>query len=271
MKWIEFHHPDISLPVVRRQIAMELVDMLELLSLFLSRGGWGVLNRSCYPNRQAYRNATYRLRKEGLIAEQASGGKVPRLVLTEPGKRVLPAYFNPERYWNKKWDGRWYLLIYDVPELERAYRDVLRRFLKRERLGCLQQSVWVTPWDIRPLFDDLVEGAAVGSFAYLFESRTVLGLPSRRVVDDAWNFDRLYEIQDFYCQVMRENLSLLDGVSDVDELGVLMRMAANAFHVAFVEDPLLPRELLPRDYRGMEAFSLHREVMEGIGRKLKSV
>lgn len=269
MKWLEFHHPDISLPVIKRRIGLELVEMLELVSLFLSRGGWALVNQSCYPDRKAYRNATYRLRKAGLIVERKGGGKTPRLVLSESGQNVLPAYFDPEKYWSKKWNGYWYLFVYDVPEVDRSYRDVLRRFLKQQRLGCLQQSVWVTPWDIRPQFDDLVKGASVASFAYLFESRTVLGLPSRRVVEDAWNFDRIYEIQSRYCDVTRGNLGKLESdMFERDDLATLMRLALSAYHVAFVEDPLMPRTLLPHGYQGFQALALHRQLLKTLGEKL---
>lgn len=35
MKWMEFYHPDISLPVVWRKLALELMELL-LISLYFS-------------------------------------------------------------------------------------------------------------------------------------------------------------------------------------------------------------------------------------------
>ena len=265
MKWAEFHHPDISIPVVRRRIALEMVEMLELAALFMSRGGWAVLNRACYPDKKAYNNATYRLRKAGLVVHRKEGSPdTPRLELTPLAKGRLPAYFNPEAQWGRRWNRIWYMLIYDVPEVDRAYRDVLRRFLKQERLGCLQQSVWVTPVDIRPQFDDLVKAAVVDSFAFLFESRTVLGLPSWRVAEQAWNLDQLYAVQRRYCDTVEENLIRLQAGCNSEELGRLMRMSLQAFHSAFVGDPLLPQALLPRDYQGKRAWELHCRLMKDI-------
>ncbi|MEE9369376.1 MAG: PaaX family transcriptional regulator C-terminal domain-containing protein [Pontiella sp.] len=270
MKWIPFHHPDISFPVVRRRMAMEMVELLNAASCFASRGGWAVLNRACYPNRKLYREATYRLRNKGLIIKQSEDAtKTPQLVLTKEGELTLPAFMAPEKFWNRKWNDIWYMLIYDVPEVDRHYRDVLRQFLKRLRLGCLQQSVWITPCDIRPEFDDLVKGASVDAFAYLFESRTVLGLPSRRVVDDAWNFDRLYNIQLHFCQVLEKNLErLADDPGSPEELAFLMRMSLDGLQAAYVEDPLLPRALLPSAYQGEKAFQKYQTLMAAIGDKL---
>src|SRR5512145_2318709 len=41
-----------------------------------------------------------------------------------------------------KWDQKWRLIIFDVPENNRAVRDRLRRYLSSQGLGILQASVW---------------------------------------------------------------------------------------------------------------------------------
>ncbi len=269
MKWVEFHSPNISLPVVKRRIGVELLEMLDLAGIFLSRGGWGLLNRNCYPSQRTYYNATRRLRNRGLVASRSVGGKTPVLHLTDEGREYLPDCFRPEKSWNRKWNGIWYLFVYDVPEVDRKYRNVLRLFLKRLHLGCLQQSVWVTPNDIRPEYDDLAEAAGVNSFAYLFESRTVLGLPARRVVESAWDFDLLYEIQNHYCEVFGENLVRLEGgAADAEHLAQLLRNALCAYRSAFELDPLLPRSLWPADYRGEQVYFLHRKMVAAIATQL---
>jgi phenylacetic acid degradation operon negative regulatory protein len=269
MQWATFHHPDISFPVVKRRVATELLELLDVASVFLSRGGWAVLNRSCYPNRKHFRDATYRLRDKGLLVHQREGGLTPILTLTEAGESNLPAYFNPEKAWNRKWNGIWYLFVYDVPETDRKYRNVLRQFLKRMKLGCLQQSVWITPVDIRPDFDDLMKGASVDAFAYLFESRTVLGLPNRRVVEGAWDFEQLENIQTHYCNVMEANIArLADVKAGAEDLAALMRLSLDGLHAAFTEDPLLPKTLWPHGYEGERAIGLHRTLFKEIGKKL---
>jgi phenylacetic acid degradation operon negative regulatory protein len=203
------------------------------------------------------------------VVGRSNHGETPKMGLSDKGCPTLPDYFNPEKFWNMKWNGIWYLFVYDVPEVDRKYRDVLRRFLRQLRMGCLQQSVWVTPNDIRPQFDDLAKGAGVDSFAYLFESKTVLRLPNRRVVEDAWNFRKLYEIHTCFCKTAEANLDLLSRATfDEQELISLLRISLNAFHSAFVNDPLLPRKLWPYDYRGEEAFGLHRDLVSAINHQL---
>lgn len=266
---MEFHHPDISLPVVRRRMSVELMEMLDLVSVFLSRGGMGVITRSCCPDQKAYRNAVYRLRRDGLVVGRSERGETPKIVLSEKGRSTLPDYFRPQKFWDMKWKGIWYLFVYDVPEVDRKYRDVLRRFLKQLRMGCLQQSVWVTPNDIRSQFDDLTHAAGVDSFAYLFESKTVLRLPNRRVVDDAWDFERLYEVQSHFCKVTQANLDRLhDNSCEQQSVIQLLRLSLDAYHAAFSKDPLLPRKLWPYAYQGEVALALHRELLSAINKQL---
>ena len=210
-------------------------------ALFMSRGGWALVNRHTYPNRAAFRNASMRLRNKGLVVSQSTGGFVPKLFLSDRGRDQIPAYFRPEKFWNQRWNNIWYVLVYDVPEVDRKYRDVLRLFLKRMRMGCLQQSVWVTPEDIRPDFDDLTQTANIDAFAYLFEARTVLGLSAERIVSNAWNFERLELLQEHFCEVCEENLERLEqGGSSPEDLAALIRTSLEAYHGAFMEDPLLP-------------------------------
>jgi DNA-binding transcriptional regulator PaaX len=137
-------------------------------------------------------------------------------------------------------------------------------------MGCLQKSVWVTPRDIRPEFDDLCKGAALGGFAFLFESRTVLGLPSDRIVTVAWDFDRLADLQSWYCRTCEKRLKALvaGGFSD-EELTALAGEAIWAYRNVMEDDPLLPKRLCPPDYQGRRAHWMHRKMMQRIGSQVR--
>ncbi len=267
--WKAFHHPDISLPVVRRRAGLELLEMLGVLGDVSLRGGWALMHTQTGLSREGYNQAIYRLSKQGLVVK-SQGLDTPRLTLSEDAEGSLNAYFRPEKFWNRRWNGIWYLLVYDVPEADRSYRNVLRDFLKKQRVGCFQKSVWVTPHDIRPQYSDLQEAAAVEIFACLFESKTVLGMSSESIVLAAWDFDRLHDIQKRFCDVYEENLDVLQGkvTSDPEELLSLATAELDAFRSAFVLDPLLPTQLLPHDYLGKRAYDLHLKIVEQLRMKL---
>lgn len=63
---------------------------------------------------------------------------------------------------NKKWDGKWFLVFFDVPEIERRKRNYLRSFLKKLGFYQYQQSVYIYPFECEKevvLIKNIVEGA----------------------------------------------------------------------------------------------------------------
>lgn len=175
VSFVSFHHPDWSLPVARRKVGNELLQMVAGLGAVLATRRWAWHADWWYDSRQSYRTAIWRLRKKRLMVQKRGAGKTPRLQLTPQGETRRPPSFNPERLWRKRWSGIGYLLSYDIPERDRPYHDKRRALLKRMRMGCLHKSLWVSPHDIRPHYDDLAEAAGLSGFAFLFEGRTVLG------------------------------------------------------------------------------------------------
>jgi len=270
MKWVAFHHPDISLPVIRRKASRELITLLAGASELLVSGGRSVLYSGCYPNRQAFQASVSRLRKQGLITISKTDESLPELKLTPSAISTLPPYYTPEKFWNKRWNKWWYILMFDVPEKNRSYRDTLRKFLKKMRSGCLQKSVWITPVDIRPDYEDLNQVANVDNVAFLFESRTVLGFGDQSVVQEAWDFTKLYRIHELYLQFSEENLSKLkSGNPSNEEILQLLRINNQAYAQAMFTDPLLPKELHPDEYLGTLVFHAHSELCRQAGKQLR--
>ncbi len=258
--WQSFHHPDLCYPVIARRVGEELLELIAGVGEILATGGRCFAFGSRAVSDGGYRNAVHRLRKAGLIAARGKYKRSPILRLTETGQSCRPDTCIPERLWNRQWAKRWYVLAYDVPEAQREYRDTLRAFLKRKRMGCLQRSVWVTPTDIRPDYDDLVRAADVDQFSFLLEATTVLGRSPLDVVRSAWDFDRLTLQQEWYCEVCAANMdSIVDGEFRAEQLMTKLREETSAYLAAMQGDPLLPRELWPPEYMGEGAYRLHKE------------
>ncbi len=90
------------------------------------------------------------LKKRGLIEIKREGHDVI-MTLTEEGKKLAGKYqiddLKIER--PKKWDKKYRLVIFDIPNKSRFIRDVLRRKLKEWGFYPLQKSVWVQAFDCR--------------------------------------------------------------------------------------------------------------------------
>ena len=113
--------------------------------------------------RSGMQKATTRLVRKGLIVyEETSRGK--RLRITPEGKHILarlvPLNQLPSR--PKRWDKKWRLVIFDVPESKRAVRDKIRGLLTTVGFLRLQNSVWVYPHDCEELITLIKADLRVG-------------------------------------------------------------------------------------------------------------
>jgi len=212
----------------------------------------------CFTSNRACETALYRLNKKGLIIQSRGGGKAPFISLAKPLDKEK--WINPETLWNQKWRSIWSVLIYDVPEQERGYRDTLRDFLKSLRMGQLQKSVWISPRDIRPEYDDLRMTINIDGYAYLFEAKTVLGRRSNELVHKAWDFDRLFREYTWYIETCAYYMDQIQNQhKEREELERIAEEEMTTYRAILEHDPLLPHALLPYTYRGREAYAAHRE------------
>lgn len=62
----------------------------------------------------------------------------------------------------KKWDKKWRVIIFDIPEKKRKVRDKVRELFKEARLYRLQDSVWVYPYDCEDIIALLKTDFGVG-------------------------------------------------------------------------------------------------------------
>ncbi len=255
---------------MRRQATVKMIDLLGELAKYACSPTAYLLQNNLYPSSTAYYAAVSRLKKKGLITRNSRPTHEGTLELTAAVKKPSSIWFNRLQPWARRWNGIWYLLIYDVPERRKAYRDTLRRFLIRQRLGCLQKSAWVTPTDIRPDYADLCKAAGLAGVSYLVEMQTVLGRDAQDVVCTAWDVERLEAIQGLYCEVYNENLEKIKtGDCPEEALVRLVIEEQEAYLMAMDRDPILPRPLWPKGYRGLEAWNLHRKLTAALAQRLR--
>ena len=122
-----------------------------------------------FTQRQLYL-AIYRLKKKNLIKEiEQKGDKVFRL--TSQGKKVahqLSVWFAvPQSL--PRWDKKWRLVIFDVPEKKRAARDVFRRKLRLWGFRQLQKSAWIWPYPCRQEVEQLAEALQISPYVHVAE------------------------------------------------------------------------------------------------------
>ncbi|MBI3305072.1 hypothetical protein HYZ80_01990 [Candidatus Parcubacteria bacterium] len=104
----------------------------------------------------AVRQATYRLAKQRLVKLQQRGRRTT-VALTETGKQRALRYrvANLAIKKPKQWDGRWRIVIFDIPEERKAVREALRAKFRSLEFYQLQRSVFITPYACREVIEFL--------------------------------------------------------------------------------------------------------------------
>lgn len=102
-----------------------------------------------YPKRKVS-DTFYRLRQNGLIDIKLVNRQV-YISLTPEGRKRAGIFqidkLKLER--PKRWDKKWRLLMFDIPQQKRISREALRGKLKELGFLMFQKSVWVYPFECR--------------------------------------------------------------------------------------------------------------------------
>ncbi len=101
-----------------------------------------------YNLRHQARSAAGRLVAKGYATWVEKDGK-KYLRITPAGRKALAFEQAKTTLKNqkRKWDGRWRMVVFDVPERRRAIRSRLRAVMQEIGFVRLQDSVWVYPYD----------------------------------------------------------------------------------------------------------------------------
>lgn len=110
-------------------------------------------------NRRALHNAIRALYRSKLIDAEDNPNGSTTIVLTEKGKRKALTYDieNMRIQPMKKWDKKWRVVLFDIPEKRRKMREALVRALKVMEFYQFQKSVFVHPFECKNEIDFVIE------------------------------------------------------------------------------------------------------------------
>jgi phenylacetic acid degradation operon negative regulatory protein len=202
------------------------------------------------------RVAAARLRKEGWLST-ARDGRETVYTLTDHAWQMLDE--GRARIFRREagpWDGQWHMVIYQVPETERALREQLRRRLAWLGFGPLSASVWVSPHDRAGQVSDEFAGQPSVQLD-IFRSRSNGNGADLGIAARAWDLaalDRDYQslLGRYGPRLAEYREGGLDGRAALVER---MRLVYDYRHFPF-RDPDLPPELLPEGWQGRKAHDV---------------
>ncbi|MBI4059665.1 CRISPR-associated endonuclease Cas2 [Candidatus Giovannonibacteria bacterium] len=119
--------------------------------------------------------ALERLKLKGVVAFIKSGDGIEKVLLTQPGRaRALRYQFqNLELQKPKRWDKKWRLVLFDIPEAKKKIRDALRRKLKDLGFHEFQKSVFVCPYPCRDEINFVINFFDIADHVWYLETRLV--------------------------------------------------------------------------------------------------
>lgn len=137
---------------IEREILEELSygDML-IGALFSARSTKRMhqIARKRAKERYLARRAAERLVSEGLVTMRDG-----KFAISVSGNELLKRTELVKQALNKaQWDGKWRVVVFDIPQSVRGLRWELRTILKRAGFQMLQQSVWMFPHECKELTD----------------------------------------------------------------------------------------------------------------------
>ncbi|MBI4999329.1 hypothetical protein HZB97_00975 [Candidatus Gottesmanbacteria bacterium] len=142
----------------------------------------------------------------------------------------------------KKWDGKWRMVIFDIPEITRVKREALRKKLKDLGFAQWQKSVYVTPFDVGQEIAEYLGAVNLGENAVMLEVKKIFVGDERQMANKLWHLGSI-------------NLKYKEFVEKFKGKKKKNGMQEEYLFI-LEEDPFLPKELLPDLWWGEEAKKL---------------
>lgn len=74
---------------------------------------------------------------------------------------------------NEKWDGKWRLVVWDIPEKRRQVRDLLRFKLKQLGFTQWQKSIWASKVNCTKVLRDFIRQVGIEKWVMVIESDNI--------------------------------------------------------------------------------------------------
>ena len=124
-------------------LSSEIIDDITGLTSMRGREGIYDFAHKLDTGKYSFRQILNEMEENGLIKNSDDGFLITPKGLREAKKLKV---IEPKSVLiDENWDGRWRIVIFDIPERLRSQRNTFRAFLKRKGFVRLQNSVFVCP------------------------------------------------------------------------------------------------------------------------------
>ncbi|TDA68260.1 MAG: phenylacetic acid degradation operon negative regulatory protein PaaX [Clostridia bacterium] len=206
----------------------------------MTRKGWLVRTRK--GNRSYYR-----------LSEKALG------LMQESEKRIFPRWRR-----NRRWDGRWHIVTYHLPEKKRGIRDSLKKELSWLGYGSMNHGTWVSPYGAEEELKRAVRDLRAEPYVEIFTAVHEGFGNNRQLVSKCWNLEAIDEryqafLEKYQPQYESTKKDLKAGSIPDSECFLERVLLSDEYRKFPFFDPDLPLELLPHGWKGEQAAILFED------------
>lgn len=197
---------------------------------------------------KSYKQAFKRARRKGWIDKD--------FYPTKEGKKRLESTLNICFEKPKKWNRKWHIVVFDIPENKRRIRNILRKKLKALGFGMLQASVWISPYPYLGDVEEIVKFYHLKPYVLYAVSKKVGRCNSKELANQVWKLDELNK-------QYKEFLDKYEKLKNKSAIRDLNKLKFDYLSVLQI-DPRLPSELFPEDWVGEKAYEIYKKMLKSI-------
>lgn len=205
-----------------------------------------------YLDWRRWQRNTSRALKAGYLERKILNGQ-PVYRITTQGIERLERTYPLMRLRKQKWDGKWRVVIFDVPENKRKIRNKLRWQLEDWGLGMLQQSAWITPYPLGKALKEVLSAQGLSEYIVVFEGANLFDEDEIKLATKVWGLGK----------INRKYEKWLDKV----EKGKITQKLIDEYLEILELDPCLPEDLLPEWWAGDEAYGVFWRIIRNLAKR----
>ena len=162
------------------QFLLDVYNFIEKMNKTFDIFGVRTMKDVCYPElyklkknyqrkkaRKNFSNFVYYLKKKGYIKIKNLEEKQGVLLTKKGMEKILKIKVKTTKRKKRK-DGKWQMIIFDIPERKKILRNLLRENLQFLGYKMLQQSVWVCPYDVLKETESVLRRYSLDPYVKLF-------------------------------------------------------------------------------------------------------
>jgi phenylacetic acid degradation operon negative regulatory protein len=190
-----------------------------------------------YLNRLYKKGFIHKIKKEKNIFFTSK--KLPYdIIFTNLEKLKIESY-------KHKWDGKWRLVIYDIPEKKRGKRNLFRMFIKELGFGKVKESCWISPYDFSSQIYDFTKRERIIKYICVHEGKLFTGKSIDATVEEIWHLKELDEKYKKFIRLCKEGIEKVETENlSFSQCYCFYKELFSFYKTMIKEDPFLPQKFL---------------------------